>query len=108
MEEDWDDETPAWRQPHEAPFDAVLALKEIIPLAEFLSSGSPELVFDAIKTDVEVDGEFRFETLHVKGFESAYAKLCYHNGSLATIAVCHSDFDMPQIILHPPDLLHEA
>lgn len=108
MEEDWDDETPSWQQPTEEPFDGILALKQIIPLAEFLSSASPALTFNAVKRGVEFDGDFRFETIEVEGFDEAYAKFCYHKGNLVSVAVCHVEYEMPQIILHPPDLITEA
>ena len=108
MDEDWDDETPAWERPTEQPFDGILALKQIIPLAEFLSSASPSLTFKAVRRGVELDGDFRFETIEVEGFDEAYAKVCYHRGNLVSVAVCHIEYEMPQIILHPPDLITEA
>ena len=107
MEEDWDDETPEWFTPSEETFDPILALKDILPLAEFLSSAAPSLTFNAVKTGVEIEDDFRFETLEVEGFDDAYVKMCYHHGHLISLAVCHRVWEAPQIILRAPDVLSE-
>tara|TARA_B100000035_G_scaffold185608_1_gene158330 strand:+ start:1460 stop:1813 length:354 start_codon:yes stop_codon:yes gene_type:complete len=108
MEEDWDDELPVWAVGQQKPFDSLLALQELLPLAEFLSSTGQPLTFNATKMGVEIDGDFRFESLQVEGFDSAYAKFIYHHNVIVSVAVCHLEFEIPQIILQPPDVLEEG
>ena len=108
MEEDWDDETPAWTVSEEPEYDPVQALKDLTPLAEFLMSSASSLSFKGVRTGVEFDGEFLFETIELKDFKQAYIKMCYHKGGLVSVAVCHRDYDAPQIILPAPDVFVEG